>query len=216
MVASKLGINVDFALSKDCRVSQSLITSFGRQQLHRLRQLIKNFQFNLSAPRATKVTVGEAWAATVTVDYNFPGGHNYAISSIPLHQSCPFQWQVEIVHLPDYRGWMMLGVIGNPQPSSYSYDDRTSFGWCSNNSVVVAGIYRRTLGFWDGWLAGDRGVFTYSPSEATLSLRLLRGDVREFSIDISRLPDGAGIHTLLLLLYWSNCAILKGCLDKCS
>jgi len=61
--------------------------------------------------------------------------------------------------------------------------------------VIVAGSSLPVFASWDGWQAGDRGVFTYSPSEATLSLRLLRGGgVREFSIHNCSLPDGAFVH----------------------
>jgi len=151
--------------------------------------ILSSLTATFAAPGLTTVTAGEA--ASVTVAYSSPYfADNYAISSIPLHRSRPSQWQMEVIN----PGWMVLGVIGNLQPPSSSWNDVTSFGWCSNG-FVVAGYGQRALDSWDGWKAGDRGVFTYSPSKANLSLRLLRGEgVREFSIHNCSLPDGAFIH----------------------
>jgi len=149
---------------------------------------------SLSAPGLTAVTAGEA--ASVTVAYSSPYfADNYAISSIPLHRSRPSQWQVEVIH-PGSSSGMVLGIIGKRKPaSSFSYRDASSFGWCSGNSMVVAGSYQVGRVSWPGWEAGDKGIFTYSPSNASLSLRLVRGGgVREFSIGNCRMPDGAFIY----------------------
>jgi len=61
--------------------------------------------------------------------------------------------------------------------------------------VVIAGSDQGRSGSWNGWEVGDRGIFTYSPLKATLTLQLQReGGVREFSINNCCLPDGAFIH----------------------
>jgi len=143
----------------------------------------------LSVPGLTTVTVGED--ASVTVDYSGSVDNN-AISSIPLHRSRPSQWQVEVINLPVFCQ-MVLGIVEYKKPASFS--DVKCFGWTDNCEVLVATTIRKSLGDWDGWKAGDKGIFTYSPSKTTLSLRRLRGGgVREFSIHNCRLPDGAFIH----------------------
>lgn len=150
------------------------------------------FQFDsLSAPLLTTVTSGNNSSCTVV--YN-GSGHNFAISSIPLHRDRPSLWQVDIVSIPANR-WVLLGVVGELQPDSNSFSVDSCYAWGSNNSVYVAGVLQSGLGSWGTWQIGDRGVFTYCPLTATLSLRLLRGgSSQEFSIDNCRL-SAAFIHS---------------------
>jgi len=145
---------------------------------------------SLSAPGLTTVTAGEAASVTVANSSDY----NYAISSIELHRSHPSQWQVEVLNNIGFG--IVLGIIGKKKPTaSPSFQDVTCFGWSSSINVYVAGTAQWAVCSWDGWKTGDKGIFTYSPSEATLSLRLLRGgSIRDFYIDKCSLPDGAFIH----------------------
>jgi len=85
-------------------------------------------------------------------------------------------------------------------PATYSFWDSSTFGWgciswAGSSQVFVAGSNQPGRGSWVAWKEGDRGVFTYSPLKATLTLQLQReGGVREFSINNCCLPDGAFIH----------------------
>jgi len=154
---------------------------------------VEAFQFDiLSAPQETTVTKE---GNSCTISFSGTGSHHFAISSIPLDLSRPSQWQVDIVNLPDSSSWAVLGIIGNLHPAYPYFYDVSCFGWGCGNNVWVAGSDQRGRESWTGWKNGDRGVFTFSPMAATLSLQLLRDDgVQQFSIDNCSLPDNVYIH----------------------
>jgi len=94
---------------------------------------------SLSSPEHTTLTAGEAASVTVAYDVDdVDSNSNYAISTIELHRSRLSQWQVEILHLPDCLFRIVLGIIGKKEPelSSLSYHDTTSFGWVGTDSDV--------------------------------------------------------------------------------
>jgi len=195
MVKERMGIEADRAVAKRMRtdVVESVVPEALKAKGYEKAAEVEAAEFlfdSLSAPGLTTVTAGEAASVTVANSSDY----NYAISSIELHRSHPSQWQVEVLNNIGFG--IVLGIIGKKKPTaSPSFQDVTCFGWSSSINVYVAGTAQWAVCSWDGWKTGDKGIFTYSPSEATLSLRLLRGgSIRDFYIDKCSLPDGAFIH----------------------
>jgi len=72
----------------------------------------------------------------------------------------------------------MCGIIANPSPAYYAYEDATYCGWydenifsrggemCSANSDQADG--------WPGWQAGDEGIFKLDATAGSLKVRLRR------------------------------------------
>jgi len=188
---------VDTVITSVGRLKKKLGTVMTTMGLHEVQTAAFRFDTadSLSNPEFTKVKVEEA--ASVTVTFSGPdGAPSYAISGVPLHESRPSQWQVEIVN--PGGGFMVLGIIGKKRPtSSLSCYNSTCYGWSSGKYVYVGGSDKSQSGDlnpWDGWKMGDKGIFTYTPSHYTLSLQLLRGRMRkEFFIDNCVL-DEAFIH----------------------
>jgi hypothetical protein len=111
---------------------------------------------------------------SLKLSYN-GGGHNYAISNTPLDMSRTSTWTVDIEAVGD---WILFGIIGSfTGVSASSYSHATCFAWASSSQVWING---KCVNGNDGWnlsfLVGDHIVFTFNPSEKTLSMYLTRSN----------------------------------------
>ena len=145
-------------------------------------------------------------SSTSTLTYSGPIAHNYAVSTVPLPSDRPFQWKVEVVSAPS--NWLFLGIIGKTQGiasdnQNQSSSDSSCYGWGPSNGVFVAGGNESGQGGWTHWQQGDRGLFTYSPVERTLSLRLEKTDTEYTIVD---LPSTYTAH-IHCGVYFTNTAV---------
>jgi hypothetical protein len=96
------------------------------------------------------------------------GAYGKAISELALPNDRPFFSVINIEALP--CGWVLCGVISNTAAKSPYSNDRTFYGWHSNDYVYRVGRPVQGYDGWEGWKSGDEGVVRYSPAEQSLKV----------------------------------------------
>jgi BTB/POZ domain len=76
-------------------------------------------------------------------------------------------WKVTINKLPN-GGWIFMGLIGNAIANEGSFFDPTSFGWCRNSHVWVAGTKRTGESGWTCFTEGECLLFGLANYKLTM------------------------------------------------
>merc|ERR1712157_164192 len=91
---------------------------------------------------------------------------------------------------------IILGLIGNVNPSKKSYADATSYVWFKSGAYI-GGAYHIGFGGWNGFEEGDEAFFLFEPEVKKLTMKVKRfGKNRSFELQCDKI-DEAYIHIFL-------------------